>query len=146
MARAQITGRLQRAILNWLKPILRARWNAQPWSSMVLPAPWTPDWQLVDDATRITRTFKLANFGEAASFVDKLGRLAEEEGHHPDICFGWGHATISLRTKKIKDCRERFHHLNEDRSASKRLGSSTSHSPHSVARQSMPGARFPPIT
>jgi hypothetical protein len=43
-----------------------------------------PDWQLVDDATRITRTFKLANFGEAASFVDKVGRLAEEDGHHPD--------------------------------------------------------------
>jgi 4a-hydroxytetrahydrobiopterin dehydratase len=64
----------------------------------------TPDWQLVDDATRITRTFKLANFGEAASFMDKVGRLADEEGHHPDICFGWGYATISLRTNKIKDC------------------------------------------
>jgi 4a-hydroxytetrahydrobiopterin dehydratase len=65
-----------------------------------------PDWDLVDDAARITRTFKLANFAEALSFVDKVGRLAEEERHHPDISFGWGYATISLRTKKIKGLHE----------------------------------------
>ena len=32
----------------------------------------------------------------------QVGELAEAEGHHPDITFGWGYATISLRTKKIK--------------------------------------------
>ena len=32
--------------------------------------------------------------------------LAETEGHHPDVSFGWGYATISLRTKKIKGLHE----------------------------------------
>jgi 4a-hydroxytetrahydrobiopterin dehydratase len=36
----------------------------------------------------------------------KIGRTAEAEGHHPDITFGWGYATISLRTKKIKGLHE----------------------------------------
>jgi 4a-hydroxytetrahydrobiopterin dehydratase len=61
-----------------------------------------PDWSLVDDAHRIERTFRLRNFREALSFVEQVGELAETEGHHPDISFGWGYATISLRTKKIK--------------------------------------------
>jgi 4a-hydroxytetrahydrobiopterin dehydratase len=65
-----------------------------------------PDWDLVDDATRITRTFKSANFAEALSFVHRVGSVAEEERHHPDISFGWGYATISLRTKKIKGLHE----------------------------------------
>ena len=34
------------------------------------------------------------------------GRLAEDEGHHPDICFGWGYAAISLQTHKIKGLHE----------------------------------------
>jgi hypothetical protein len=35
------------------------------------------------------------------SFVARVGELAESEGHHPDIRFGWGYATVSLQTKKI---------------------------------------------
>ena len=35
-----------------------------------------------------------------------VGNLAETEGHHPDVSFGWGYATISLRTKKIKGLHE----------------------------------------
>ena len=35
-----------------------------------------------------------------------MGDLAETEGHHPDISFGWSYATISLRTKKIKGLHE----------------------------------------
>jgi 4a-hydroxytetrahydrobiopterin dehydratase len=51
---------------------------------------------------RIERTFKLKNFAEAFAFTKRAGDLAEAEGHHPDISFGWGYATISLQTKKIK--------------------------------------------
>ena len=36
----------------------------------------------------------------------ELGELAETEGHHPDISFGWGYATVSLSTKKIKGLHE----------------------------------------
>ena len=65
-----------------------------------------PDWQLLDDAARIERTFRLRNFREALTFVQQVGELAETEGHHPDISFGWGYATVSLRTKKIKGLHE----------------------------------------
>jgi 4a-hydroxytetrahydrobiopterin dehydratase len=61
-----------------------------------------PDWELRDDARRIERTFRFRNFREALAFVQQVGELAESEGHHPDISFGWGHATVSLSTKKIK--------------------------------------------
>jgi 4a-hydroxytetrahydrobiopterin dehydratase len=63
-------------------------------------------WELSDEAHRIERTFRFKNFGKAAAFVQKVGELAEAEGHHPDISFGWGYATVSLQTKKIKGLHE----------------------------------------
>jgi 4a-hydroxytetrahydrobiopterin dehydratase len=65
-----------------------------------------PDWALADEATRIERTYRFRNFREAFGFVEQAAALAEAEGHHPDICFGWGYATLSLRTKKIKGLHE----------------------------------------
>src|SRR5215472_11797880 len=66
----------------------------------------TPNWDLRDDGRRIERTFRFRNFQQALSFVSNVGNLAETEGHHPDVTFGWGYATISLRTKKIKGLHE----------------------------------------
>jgi 4a-hydroxytetrahydrobiopterin dehydratase len=63
-------------------------------------------WELLDDAHRIERSFRFRNFREALSFVDSVGELAEAQGHHPDVYFGWGYATVSLRTKKIKGLHE----------------------------------------
>ena len=65
-----------------------------------------PDWQLVEQAHRIERSFRLRNFREALTFVQEIGELAEAEGHHPNISFGWGNATVSLQTKKIKGLHE----------------------------------------
>ncbi len=65
-----------------------------------------PDWSLFDDATRIERTYRFKNFAQAAAFVQHAADLAEAEAHHPDISFGWGYATVSLRTKKIKGLHE----------------------------------------
>jgi 4a-hydroxytetrahydrobiopterin dehydratase len=65
-----------------------------------------PDWTLLDEAHRIERTFRFKNFREALTFVQHVGELAETESHHPDISFGWGYATVSLRTKKIKGLHE----------------------------------------
>jgi 4a-hydroxytetrahydrobiopterin dehydratase len=64
------------------------------------------EWALLDDARRIERTFRFQNFREALTFVERVGELAEAQGHHPDIGFGWGYATVSLRTKKIKGLHE----------------------------------------
>src|SRR3954467_9057408 len=65
-----------------------------------------PGWSVLDDATRIERHFRFKDFGEASTFVALAAELAETEGHHPDITFGWGYATVSLRTKKIKGLHE----------------------------------------
>src|SRR3984893_12073552 len=65
-----------------------------------------PDWQLAEEAHRIERSFRFRNFREALTFVQETGELAEAEGHHPNISFGWGNATVSLQTKKIKGLHE----------------------------------------
>ena len=65
-----------------------------------------PDWSLMDGVTRIERRFRFKDFREAFAFVARAAELAEAEGHHPDITFGWGYATVSLRTKKIKGLHE----------------------------------------
>jgi 4a-hydroxytetrahydrobiopterin dehydratase len=65
-----------------------------------------PDWALQDDAHRIERAFRFSNFREALTFVREVGELAEAEGHHPDVAFGWGYAKVSLQTKKIKGLHE----------------------------------------
>ena len=65
-----------------------------------------PDWQLAEEAHRIERSFRFRNFREALTFVQEVGELAEAEGHHPNISFGWGNATVSLQTKKIHGLHE----------------------------------------
>ena len=60
----------------------------------------------MDSAHRIEKTFRFGNFREALAFVQKVGELAEAEGHHPDISFGWGYGTVSLRTRKIRGLHE----------------------------------------
>jgi 4a-hydroxytetrahydrobiopterin dehydratase len=60
----------------------------------------TPEWAICDEAHRIERTYKY--FADAFAFVQQAANLAETEGHHPDISFGWGYVTMSLQTKKIK--------------------------------------------
>jgi 4a-hydroxytetrahydrobiopterin dehydratase len=66
----------------------------------------TPEWAVLDNPDRIERTFKFKDFAEAFAFVKRAADLAEEEGHHPDITFGWGYATVSLYTHKIKGLHE----------------------------------------
>jgi 4a-hydroxytetrahydrobiopterin dehydratase len=65
-----------------------------------------PGWALMDENRRIERSFAFKNFKEALDFVAALGALAEREGHHPDISFGWGSARVSWQTKKIKGLHE----------------------------------------
>lgn len=60
-----------------------------------------PEWELREGATRLVRRFSFSNFADALAFVDAIGAVAEAEGHHPDVCFGWGYATVTLWTHKI---------------------------------------------
>ena len=50
----------------------------------------------------LEKDFKVKNFLESQKFVKHVGDIAEKEGHHPDIIFGWGYATIKIFTHKIK--------------------------------------------
>ncbi len=59
-----------------------------------------PDWEVVDEH-HLRRRFRFKNFREALNFVNRVGELAEEQAHHPDIDFGWGRATVKIFTHKI---------------------------------------------
>ena len=66
--------------------------------------PQIPDWVLaeVEGVPRLERVFRFSNFAQALNFTDRVGALAEEEGHHPAILTEWGRVTISLWTHKIR--------------------------------------------
>jgi 4a-hydroxytetrahydrobiopterin dehydratase len=57
-------------------------------------------WEVIA-AHHLRKIYQHKNFRQALAFVNRVGALAETEGHHPDICFGWGHAEISIWTHKI---------------------------------------------
>jgi 4a-hydroxytetrahydrobiopterin dehydratase len=57
-------------------------------------------WEVVNEH-HLKKKYKFADFCESLAFVNRVGELAEEQGHHPDICFGWGTAEISIWTHKI---------------------------------------------
>lgn len=54
----------------------------------------------------LEKKFKFINFIQSQEFVNKVGSIAEFEGHHPDICFGWGYAKIKIFTHAIKGLAE----------------------------------------
>ncbi|MEE2998771.1 MAG: 4a-hydroxytetrahydrobiopterin dehydratase [Pseudomonadota bacterium] len=66
----------------------------------------TPGWELQEEATRLYRSFTVNDFQTALDFVNKVGVIAEEEGHHPDIKFGWGYINILVFTHKINGLHE----------------------------------------
>jgi 4a-hydroxytetrahydrobiopterin dehydratase len=61
----------------------------------------TPGWSLIQDNTRLEKRFTFNNFSSALAFVNRVGEIAEEEGHHPDISLGWGYANVVYFTHKI---------------------------------------------
>ena len=54
----------------------------------------------------IEKKFKFIDYVESEKFVIKVGEIAESEGHHPDIIFGWGYAIIKISTHAIKGLAE----------------------------------------
>lgn len=57
-------------------------------------------WRVVDQH-HITRNYSFPDFRTALEFVNQLGKVAEEQGHHPDILLTWGSVGITLWTHKI---------------------------------------------
>lgn len=57
-------------------------------------------WEVVEEH-HLSKTFSFPDFAEALAFVNRVGALAEEVGHHPDIWFTWGKARVEIFTHKI---------------------------------------------
>ncbi len=57
-------------------------------------------WEVVA-GHHLRKRYAFTNFQAALDFVNGVGRLAEQEGHHPDISFGWGYAELNIWTHKI---------------------------------------------
>ena len=78
--------------------------------------PAIPDWGImkIDDINRLVRVFKFRNFEDALNFTNKVGTIAEQEGHHPAILTEWGKVTVSWWTHAIKGL-----HINDFIMASK---------------------------
>ena len=66
-------------------------------------------WEIIQNDNKIyllEKKFKFKNFLESQKFVNEVGRVAEKEGHHPDIIFGWGYAKINITTHAIEGLSE----------------------------------------
>ena len=64
-------------------------------------------WQVIENHhLKKTKTFK--DFVSALAFVNEIGKIAEAEGHHPDINLSWGRVTISIFTHKIDGLSKSF--------------------------------------
>jgi 4a-hydroxytetrahydrobiopterin dehydratase len=59
-----------------------------------------PAWEVVADH-HLRRRWEFQNFRAAQAFVGRVGEVAEREGHHPDICFGWGYCELTIYTHAI---------------------------------------------
>ena len=66
-------------------------------------APQVPGWRIVerDGIRRLERVFTFADFAAALAFTNRVGRLAEEHGHHPAILTEWGRVTVTWWTHAI---------------------------------------------
>ena len=58
------------------------------------------------DKFLLEKNFQFKNFEESQKFVNKVGKISEEEGHHPDISFGWGYVKINITTHAIEGLSE----------------------------------------
>lgn len=57
-------------------------------------------WQVVNEH-HLRKEYKFEDFKATQAFVNHVAELAEEQWHHPDICYGWGRAEITIWTHKI---------------------------------------------
>lgn len=64
-----------------------------------------PNWKVVDEH-HLNRAFTFPDFKQALDFVNRVGALAEEQGHHPDIMLAWGKVEVTLWTHKVNGLTE----------------------------------------
>jgi 4a-hydroxytetrahydrobiopterin dehydratase len=67
--------------------------------------PQVAGWEVVDQH-HLTKTYTFPDFVSALAFVNRIGEIAEQEGHHPDIYLSWGKVEIRIWTHKINGLTE----------------------------------------
>ena len=60
------------------------------------------NWSVNDEQKMIYKKFNFKTFKQALNFTNKVGEIADLEGHHPDISLGWGYSLVMLHTHAIK--------------------------------------------
>ena len=60
------------------------------------------DWSVNDEQKMIYKKFIFKTFQQALIFTNKVGEIADKEGHHPDVSLGWGYSLIMFHTHAIK--------------------------------------------
>jgi 4a-hydroxytetrahydrobiopterin dehydratase len=65
-----------------------------------------PGWTVTHDGTRIERAYQFKEFSDALAFANRVGDIAEREGHHPDLHVGWGRCSVEIWTHKINGLTE----------------------------------------
>ena len=66
-------------------------------------------WDIIEDEKKnfyLNKKFKFKNFLNSQNFINRVGEISENEGHHPDISFGWGYAEIKITTHAIEGLSE----------------------------------------
>lgn len=66
--------------------------------------PQVPDWELIEEngIERLRRVFRFDDFAQALAFTNRIGEIAESEGHHPALLTEWGRVTVTWWTHKIR--------------------------------------------
>ena len=64
-----------------------------------------PEWEVVDEH-HLLKSYQFPDFASGLNFVNAIGRLAEQQGHHPDLELSWGRVGVKIFTHKIKGLTE----------------------------------------
>ena len=64
-----------------------------------------PEWNVVEEH-HLAKNFRFPDFKTALDFVNRVGAVAEQEGHHPDLCLAWGKVDVQIFTHKIQGLTE----------------------------------------
>lgn len=65
------------------------------------------EWEIADDKhLSLRKTYRFGNFAQGLDFVNRVGAIAEDRGHHPDVHLTWGRVTLDIWTHRIKGLTE----------------------------------------
>jgi 4a-hydroxytetrahydrobiopterin dehydratase len=60
-----------------------------------------PAWEVAAEGTRLRRSFRFGDFTAAFALATRIALIAQEQGHHPDMCVGWGRLDVDITTHAV---------------------------------------------